>query len=370
MRWRPTRGSGRLLVEELGIEPGESCERWSSRYCRQSPALDRIQQTAGRQPRATCLRSRRHSSDADRERRACVAGLRRHRLVTVRGSRRCRQDQAGGRGGAEAVARAACGSCVSTLTSRRTSCRSLRRHSTSPVVSRLLLDRLNGAETVLVLDNCEHLVVGGRELVERLLDAAPRLRILATSQVPLGLDGERRVPARAAERTRIGGPVRRTGRAMPDDSSCSTTTTTASVEEVCRSLDGLPLAIELAAARIRSLSVRDIARRLDDRFALLQDPPVTGRERRRALVRRDRVELRPALPRRPAWAVGALVLRRRRLAGGGRARARRARRSRRGGAGHDRSPGRPVAGQRRHRPRTARSATGCSTASAPMRATG
>ncbi len=60
--------------------------------------------------------------------------------------------------------------------------------------------------------------------------------------------------------------------------------TTALVEEVCRSLDGLPLAIELAAARVRSLSVRDIARRLDDRFSLLQDPSSRRPERRRALA--------------------------------------------------------------------------------------
>ena len=60
--------------------------------------------------------------------------------------------------------------------------------------------------------------------------------------------------------------------------------TTALVEEVCRSLDGLPLAIELAAARVRSLSIGDIARRLDDRFALLQDPSSNRPERRRALA--------------------------------------------------------------------------------------
>ena len=58
---------------------------------------------------------------------------------------------------------------------------------------------------------------------------------------------------------------------------------TAAVEEVCRALDGLPLAIELAASRVRSLSVRDIARRLDDRFALLRDPNSQRPERRRAL---------------------------------------------------------------------------------------
>jgi hypothetical protein len=59
---------------------------------------------------------------------------------------------------------------------------------------------------------------------------------------------------------------------------------TAAVEEVCRSLDGLPLAIELAASRVRSLSVRDISRRLDDRFVLLRDPNSQMPERRRALA--------------------------------------------------------------------------------------
>src|SRR6185436_5830025 len=58
----------------------------------------------------------------------------------------------------------------------------------------------------------------------------------------------------------------------------------ATVEEICVALDGLPLAIELAAARVRSLSVPEIARRLDDRFALLRDPTSRGPERRRVLA--------------------------------------------------------------------------------------
>ena len=86
-----------------------------------------------------------------------------------------------------------------------------------------------------------------------------------------GFDGEHVYAARAAVARRVGRAVRPAGQAMRRQSS-STPTPTRSVEEVCRSLDGLPLAIELAAARVRSLSVRDIARRLDDRFALLQDP--------------------------------------------------------------------------------------------------
>ena len=134
-----------------------------------------------------------------------------------------------------------------------------------------LLDRLAGAETVLVLDNCEHVIDGAADLATRLLDRAPPLRILTTSQAPLGVDGETVYtvdPLPLADSvTLFADRAARMRRrfALDDD-------TTATVEAVCRSLDGLPLAIELAAARVRSLSVQEIARRLDDRFTLLQDP--------------------------------------------------------------------------------------------------
>jgi len=146
-----------------------------------------------------------------------------------------------------------------------------------------LLDRLAGAETVLVLDNCEHVIDGAADLATRLLDRAPPLRILTTSQAPLGVDGETVYavdPLPLADSvTLFADRAARMRRrfALDDD-------TTATVEAVCRSLDGLPLAIELAAARVRSLSVQEIARRLDDRFTLLQDPTSRRPERRRALA--------------------------------------------------------------------------------------
>jgi predicted ATPase/DNA-binding SARP family transcriptional activator len=146
-----------------------------------------------------------------------------------------------------------------------------------------LLDRLAGAETVLVLDNCEHVIDGAADLATRLLDRAPPLRILTTSQAPLGVDGETLYavdPLPLADSvTLFADRAARMRRrfALDDD-------TTATVEAVCRSLDGLPLAIELAAARVRSLSVQEIARRLDDRFTLLQDPTSRRPERRRALA--------------------------------------------------------------------------------------
>lgn len=146
-----------------------------------------------------------------------------------------------------------------------------------------LLDRLVGADSVLLLDNCEHLVGPVAELVESLLTVAPRLTVLATSQVSLGLAeehqhvlsplGHQESVVLFEERAR----QRRPGLVLD-------TGVRAAVEEICRSLDGLPLAIELAAARTRSLSVRDIAHRLDDRFGLLRDPSSSRPERRRALV--------------------------------------------------------------------------------------
>jgi predicted ATPase len=146
-----------------------------------------------------------------------------------------------------------------------------------------LLDRMAGAESVLVLDNCEHVLAGVVDLATRLLDRAAPLRSVATSQAPLGVDGEATyvldplpLPDSVTLFADRAARMRRHF-ALDDD-------TAATVEAVCRSLDGLPLAIELAAARVRSLSVQEIARRLDDRFALLQDPTSRRPERRRALA--------------------------------------------------------------------------------------
>jgi predicted ATPase len=148
---------------------------------------------------------------------------------------------------------------------------------------RMLLERLAGTACLLVLDNCEHVVGQAAELAGLLLDAAPRLTVLATSQLPLGLDGESVYPleplpvAESVElfASRAAG-IRRQF-VLDDD-------TAVVVGQLCQALDGLPLAIELAAARVKSLSVREIARRLDDRFALLRDPASRGPERRRVLA--------------------------------------------------------------------------------------
>ncbi|MGW2744672.1 BTAD domain-containing putative transcriptional regulator [Streptomyces sp. NPDC001450] len=120
---------------------------------------------------------------------------------------------------------------------------------------------------VLILDNCEHVVEAAARLAERLLARCPQLTVLATSREPLGVPGElvrpvEPLPEPVALRLLADrGAAARPGFRLEDDpEACA---------EICRRLDGLPLAIELAAARLRMLTPRQIAGRLDDRFRLL-----------------------------------------------------------------------------------------------------
>jgi predicted ATPase/DNA-binding SARP family transcriptional activator len=143
-----------------------------------------------------------------------------------------------------------------------------------------LTDALASQRLVLVLDNCEHLIAAVAELAGRLLAAAPGLRILATSREPLGVIGETLCPVPALPLPPPGvtageameyGAVRllaeRAGAVRPGFTVDSGSV--GPVVRICRALDGNPLAIELAAARLRSLTAAQVAGRLDDRFALL-----------------------------------------------------------------------------------------------------
>ena len=139
---------------------------------------------------------------------------------------------------------------------------------------------LRGADALLVLDNCEHLVDGVGALVTRVLDAAPQVRVLVTSQRPLGLDGEvvhtlgpLDEPDAVALFTQHAAARGGTAAATGED-----------VARLCRALDRLPLAIELAAARAPVLTVAEILARLDDRFALLTDAAAGRPARRRSLA--------------------------------------------------------------------------------------
>ncbi len=146
----------------------------------------------------------------------------------------------------------------------------------------LLADHLRDKTLLLILDNCEHLAAACAQLAESLLKNAPGVRILATSTVPLEVGGESTLPVPSlslpealpaaplesvatAEAVQLF--VTRAAAVRPD--FVLTPANAAAVAQICRRLDGIPLAIELAAARARALDVEQIAARLDDRFGLL-----------------------------------------------------------------------------------------------------
>ncbi|MHA6623085.1 BTAD domain-containing putative transcriptional regulator [Pseudonocardia sp. DLS-67] len=151
-----------------------------------------------------------------------------------------------------------------------------------PDTTARLVATLTGRRVVLVLDNCEHLVDAVAALAESLLHACPTLRVLATSREPLGVVGEVLHPVDAltpADATHLfvdRAAAVRPGFALTPDVAPA-------VAEICRRLDGQPLPIELAAARLRTLSPAEIAARLDDRFRLLTSGARTALPRHQTL---------------------------------------------------------------------------------------
>ena len=169
---------------------------------------------------------------------------------------------------------------------------------TGPVTPRdaltRLADGLSGPPSLLVLDNCEHLVEAAAELAEDLLLRCPQLHVLATSREPLGIVGEVLSPVQPLDRPEPGtdaaAAMTMSAVRLFSDRAAAVqpgfvvdASNVEAVIEVCRRLDGLPLAIELAAARLRTMGVAQIAARLDDRFRLLTGGSRTALPRHRTL---------------------------------------------------------------------------------------
>ena len=159
------------------------------------------------------------------------------------------------------------------------------------VLAAYLADR----RVLLVLDNCEHVLDAAAELVDVVLTDGVDVHVLVTSREPLGLDGEqvRRVPSLSlpdseatAERARSSAAVRLFSEraAAVADGFTIDADNVGAVVEICRHLDGIPLAIELAAARVRAMPPGEIARRLDERFRLLAGGSRRSQERHRTLL--------------------------------------------------------------------------------------
>lgn len=157
-----------------------------------------------------------------------------------------------------------------------------------------LIAALREREALLILDNCEHVIESAADFAHRLLGECRRLRILATSREPLGITGEALwqveplpLPARNAGPGEIESSpavqlLRDRASAVRKDLA-GDPRTLANMMRVCRALDGMPLAIELAAARLRTMSLDQLANRLDDRFRLLTSGSRTALPRHKTL---------------------------------------------------------------------------------------
>jgi predicted ATPase/class 3 adenylate cyclase len=163
-------------------------------------------------------------------------------------------------------------------------------------ITQALIERVRGKKLLLILDNCEHLIEAIAKLAETLLSNAPELTIIASSREALGVQGEMswHVPSMSLpdakhsmsldELSRLESVRLFTERAVLAKPRFQLTKDNASfVAQICSRLDGIPLAIELAAARVRALSVDQIAARLDDRFHLLTGGARTALPRQQTL---------------------------------------------------------------------------------------
>lgn len=146
-----------------------------------------------------------------------------------------------------------------------------------------LRDALAARPSLLILDNCEHLIDAVADVVSDLIAASPHLTVLATSRAPMAITAESVYPLPPLAIDDDGSPAIELFRARALAVRPSVRLDRGEVERLCRTLDGLPLTIELAAARVRTLSVEEINARLVDRFALLRSGDRTSPERHRTL---------------------------------------------------------------------------------------
>lgn len=186
----------------------------------------------------------------------------------------------------------------------KTTAQSLREH---------LLRELRPRQLVLLLDNCEHLLPACRELIQALLQSCPLVTVLATSRALLQVTGEQVWPV--APLATPGAGLTTSEQLLAYDSvrlfvaRASSANSTfalsehngAAVAQICRRLDGIPLALELAAARLRHMTVQLIAARLDDRFSLLTTGSLTALPRQQTL--RATIDWSYALVSEPARAL-------------------------------------------------------------------
>jgi predicted ATPase/DNA-binding SARP family transcriptional activator len=305
------------LAEELGLDPGPRLQQLEQQILIQDAALDVPYRTARRVERETPAGNLPSMSAGlvgrDTEVAALSDLLASERLVEIVGpggigktavaiaiGRKLAQSDGVGTGGiwlARLETAVTANDVVDTLIAALD----------VPGGEAALFERLKGTAAMVILDNCEHVVDAAADLAVRLLDAAHGLRILCTSQVPLDIDGEavfELAPLGLSDAVELF-----TRRATAQRLNHISSEADQSVADLCRSLDGLPLAIELAAARTKTLSIEEITRRLDDRFNVLSDPTSRRPERRRSLKSTVRWSYELLFPddKRGLWALATFA---------------------------------------------------------------
>jgi predicted ATPase/DNA-binding SARP family transcriptional activator len=289
------------LVDELGIEPGRALRALQARVLAQDPALtlpDPAQRPAATGPTLTgnlrAQLSRFIGRDAELEQ--LREAVRSHRLVTLIGpggagktrlaveaAAVLRDEHQDGAwlvelagvtepDGVAPAAAVALGAGASAVPGRPAAGSTLE----------LIVRHLAGRSLVIVIDNCEHVIAQAAVLADTLVGSVPALRLITTSREPLGVPGEVLVevlglaPPAAVELFVDRARAVRPGFTADDH-------TRRVIEDICRRVDGQPLAVELAAARLRALTLVTVAERLEDRFRLLTGGARTALPRQQSL---------------------------------------------------------------------------------------
>ncbi|HEX3460973.1 MAG TPA: BTAD domain-containing putative transcriptional regulator [Acidimicrobiales bacterium] len=287
------------LVDELGIDPGVALRELEARVLDQDPALAASgpDRPTGTRAMAGNLRERLSSFVGRHAELEQVSDtVRSHRLVTLVGpggvgKTRLAVEVAASLGDEypdgtwlielasvtdpEAVAPAVAGALGAAASVLGTP------HAGGSTAD-IILHHLSGRSLLIVLDNCEHVIDQAAALADTLVGAVPGLRLLATSREPLGVPGEVLVPVAGLD---VPAAVELfVDRALAVQPGFSTDGSADEIiEDICRRLDGLPLAVELAAARLRAFPLATLAERLHDRFRLLTGGARTNLPRQQTL---------------------------------------------------------------------------------------
>jgi len=288
------------LDRELGEEPGEAITRRSKEIASAVPTSN-----AGNQAKARGNLKEPLTSFVGRRREltSVLSVVRQHRIVTLTGAGGCGKTRLA-LSAADALAAAfPDGVWLLELAALAEPALVLKTAATALGVTEqpersleaTLIDALQGRSLLIVLDNCEHLLDACASFCTAILEACPRIHILATSRERLHVAGEQawRVPSLSLPEAEASSPeqleqseaiqlfVERAHLAQPG--FAVNAETASDVAAICRRLDGIPLAIELAAARVDVMDVGQIARRLDDALRLLTEGNRSGSRRHQTL---------------------------------------------------------------------------------------